>query len=363
VSVYKAVWPLIRQLDPETAHKLTLRLLSIGAHGVWPRSADDASLRTEVCGLRFPNPVGLAAGFDKDGVAPSGVLALGFGFIELGTVTPRPQAGNPRPRLFRLAEDRAVINRLGFNNKGAEALAARLFRDRPPGIIGINIGANRDSADRVADYISAFDTVAPCADYITINISSPNTKGLRELQRKSELHELITRLQGARDAGARALPLLVKIAPDLSPRELDDIVETVLETRIDGLIISNTTIAREGLHSMSAGEEGGLSGVPLFERSTRLLREVYRATHGRVTLVGVGGISSARDAYEKILAGASLVQLYTGLVYEGPGLVTKICQGLASLLKTDGFKHVSEAVGVRSRDPIGQGAGMARSAV
>ncbi len=320
----------------------------MGAGALWPAMAPSPMLRTNALGLSFPSPIGIAAGFDKDGVAAAPLLKLGFGFVELGTVTPRAQSGNEKPRLFRLEQDRAVINRMGFNNQGAPALASRLARHRPPGVIGINIGANKDSADRLADYIAAFHIVSPYADYIAANISSPNTKGLRDLQRGSELRDLIARLQTARAESARALPLLVKIAPDLQSRELDDVIRISLEAKLDGLIISNTTIGgRAGLKGSYAAEKGGLSGVPLFRRSTDMLAEVRRQAGPALTLIGVGGIASARDAYEKIQAGASLIELYTGLVYEGPGLVRKIAQGLVKLLKSDGLRNISEAVGVR----------------
>ena len=346
--IYRALWPIIRLLDAESAHHLTLRILNIGAGALWRAGRTPASLRSTVLNLDFPNPIGIAAGFDKDGVAATPLLKLGFGFIELGTVTPHPQAGNPQPRLFRLTEDRAVINRMGFNNHGAQALVARLARYRPNGIIGINVGANKDSTDRLADYVTAFHAVAPYADYIAANISSPNTRGLRDLQRGAELRDLIARLQEARASSARALPLFVKIAPDLEPRELDDVIRISLEARLEGLIISNTTIGgRAGLKGPYAEEKGGLSGAPLFRRSTDMLAEVRRQSNGRLTLIGVGGVASARDAYEKILSGASLVQLYTGLVYEGPGLIRRIKEGLAELLKADGFATISAAVGAR----------------
>ena len=345
MSLYGAIWPFIRSLDPEDAHRLTLRALTMGAGRLWLPPREAPELAIDVLGLRFPNPVGIAAGFDKDGIAASALLNLGFGFIELGTVTPRPQAGNPKPRLFRLEVEKAVINRMGFNNRGAEALAARLARRRPGGIIGINIGANKDSIDRIADYEKAYITVAPYADYIAVNVSSPNTVGLRGLQERNELRELITRLQVARERGARALPLLVKIAPDLDAKGVLDVVEIAAETGLDGLIISNTTIDRAGLHGPHAEEQGGLSGVPLFQRSTAMLADVFRMTKGALPLIGVGGIASPRDAYDKILAGASLVQLYTGLVYQGPGLIGRIRAGLVGFLRSDGYARLSDAIG------------------
>jgi len=348
MSLYRLVWPLLSRLDPEAAHRLTIRMLKSGAGALWPARRDPPALHLCALGLDFPNPIGIAAGFDKDGEVAGPLLKLGFGFVEAGTVTPRAQEGNARPRLFRLAEDRAVINRMGFNNRGAPALAARLGRARPPGIIGINIGANRQSSDFAADYVTAFDYVAPYADYIAINVSSPNTAGLRGLQERGPLVDLLARLNGVRTQAARPLPILLKIAPDLDAPGLETIVEVALGAGIAGLIVANTTVGgRAGLKSAHAAETGGLSGAPLFRRSTDALAEVARLAAGRLTLVGAGGVFSARDAYEKILCGASLVQLYTALVYEGPGLVARIKQGLAELLAADGFSNVREAIGAR----------------
>jgi dihydroorotate dehydrogenase len=353
MGIYRtAIWPFLRKIDSERAHRLTLRTLGMAAGPLSLARRSDSSLPIDTLGLHFSNPIGIAAGFDKDGEAPSGLLALGFGFIELGTVTPRAQSGNPQPRLFRLEADRAVINRMGFNNQGADVLAARLGHRRPNGIIGINIGANKDSADRIADYVSAFRSVSPYADYITVNISSPNTPGLRALQDRGEMRALVVGLQDARAAGARALPLLAKIAPDLDAGALADIAEVAMETKLDGLIVSNTTIGgRAGLHGPHADQSGGLSGAPLFRRSTEVLAEVYRLTGDAMPLIGVGGIASAGDAYEKILAGASLVQLYTALVYEGPGLVRRIQSGLSALVKADGFTALRDAVGAKAKLP------------
>lgn len=348
MSLYRALWPAISALDPEAAHLLSLRALQLGAGALWATRSDPPSLRIRVAGMRFGNPIGVAAGYDKDGEVAGPLLKLGFGHVEIGTVTPRPQAGNPPPRLFRLSEDRAIINRMGFNNGGAAALALRLGRSRPEGIIGISIGANRDSADMAGDYVTAFDYVAPYADYIALNVSSPNTSGLRRLQERERLGDLLARLGEARAKAARALPVFLKISPDIDAPGLEAIVEAAVGARLAGLIVSNTTAGeRAGLKSAHAAEAGGLSGAPLFRRSTECLTEARRLAGARLALIGVGGVSSARDAYEKILAGASLVQLYTGLVYQGPGLLREIKKGLAKLLASDGFADVSEAVGAR----------------
>jgi dihydroorotate dehydrogenase len=342
---------LLRLLPPEAAHDLTLRALAAGLVPA-PHETPDPLLRTTLWDRDFPNPIGLAAGFDKNALVPDAMLALGFGFVEIGSVTPLPQPGNPRPRIFRLAEDGAVINRLGFNNEGIAAVAARLAA-RPPerrrnGIVGANIGKNRDALDAVADYEAGITAFAPLADYLVVNVSSPNTPGLRELQRRREVSVLIERLLAARHAATpeRPPPLLVKIAPDLTEEERADLADVALTSGIDGLIVSNTTVARPpGLRGGNAHEPGGLSGKPLFAPSTALLAEMHRRTRGRVTLIGVGGVASGADAYAKIRAGASLVQLYTGLVYQGPGLVARIKSELAALLRRDGFASVADAVG------------------
>ena len=335
----------LRLLPAETAHNATLALTGM-ASPLLPRApADDPRLAVTALGLSFPNPVGLAAGFDKNASVPGAMAKLGFGFVECGTVTPRPQAGNPRPRLFRLAPDRAVINRMGFNNQGMAA-AARNFATRPArGIVGINIGANKDSPDRVDDYARAFDVLGPLADYVTVNVSSPNTPDLRGLQNRDELSRLLGTLTEAREKKPVLIPILLKIAPDLDGLALDDIAAVVLASGIEGLIVSNTTVARPHLKSAHANEAGGLSGKPLFASSTDILRQMRRRVGHRVLLVGVGGIGSGADAYAKIRAGASLVQLYTALVYEGPGLVTRIKRELAALLARDGFASVADAVG------------------
>jgi dihydroorotate dehydrogenase len=351
VGWYSLVGPLLRALPPEAAHDLTVRVLELGL--VPGRAApDQPRLGVRLWGHVFPNPLGLAAGFDKDARAFPTMLRLGFGFVEVGSVTPRPQVGNPKPRLFRLTEDRAVINRLGFNNQGLEAVGARLRRWRQSGaagIVGANIGINRDSADPAADYARGVAGLAGLADYLVINVSSPNTPGLRALQDRGPLLEIIARAQEARleATGGPQPPLLLKIAPDLTEEDKRDIAAVALETAIDGLIVGNTTVARPpGLRGRHAGEAGGLSGKPLFAPSTAVLREMYRLTGGRLPLIGVGGVSDGREAYAKIRAGASLVQLYTALAYEGPGLVRRLKRDLAACLRADGFAAVAEAVGV-----------------
>ncbi len=350
------MWALHR-LDPETAHGLTIRLLKIRAAGTAP--PDDPALATRICGLSFPNPVGLAAGFDKNAEVPDAMLGLGFGFAEVGTLTPRPQAGNPKPRIFRLTPDRAIINRLGFNNQGLAAAVDRLAARRGrPGIVGVNLGANKDSADRVEDYVTGLRQVAGFADYVTINISSPNTPGLRGLQDKQAVDRLLARLLAARAevAAPATLPLFLKVAPDLEAEERRAIAEVAVNRGLDGLIVSNTTITRPaGLCSPLARESGGLSGAPLFALSTDVLRDFYRLTEGRLPLIGVGGIGSGRDAYEKIRAGASLVQLYTALTFHGPGLIQELKRELAALVKRDGFAQLGEAVGADHRAPARNG--------
>jgi dihydroorotate dehydrogenase len=321
--------------------------------GFYTSGADDPILETRLWGRRFPNPIGMAAGYDKNAEAYRALLRLGFGFAEVGSVTPRPQPGNPKPRLFRLTEDRAVINRMGFNNDGVDAVARRLeSRGRLAGPLGINLGKNKDSADAAADYVRGVQVLARHADYLVVNVSSPNTPGLRALQGREPLAALIEAVQRARREAVPEAPppLLVKIAPDLQPEDRQDIAAVALESGIDGLIVSNTTIARPpGLRSRYRSEVGGLSGVPLFQPSTELLAEMYRLTHGRLALVGVGGVASGADAYAKIRAGASLVQLYSALVYEGPGLVGRIKRELAQALRRDGFSSVAQAVGAGLR--------------
>jgi dihydroorotate dehydrogenase len=345
-ALFPLARPVLSGLDPEFAHGLTIAALRM-VNRTPSQVADDPRLRVKVLGLDFANPVGLAAGFDKNADVTEAMLSMGFGFVEAGTVTPRPQEGNPKPRIFRLSGDRAVINRLGFNNRGLEAARARLFAVQGrPGIRGVNIGANKDAADRVADYVKGLTALGPLASYVTVNISSPNTPGLRGLQNKSELETLLGALVETREKLPRRIPLLLKIAPDLDDQACADIAETVLAKAIDGLIVSNTTIARPSLlTSADAKETGGLSGKPLFAPSTEILRKMRKLTQGRLTLIGVGGISSGADAYAKIRAGATLVQLYTALTYDGPGLVARIKRDLLACLERDGYKHVSEAVG------------------
>jgi len=349
MTLFDLAMPAMRCLDPETAHRLTVRTLAAG-FGPVDRSPVPAGLGQRVFGLDFPHPVCLAAGFDKSAECWRALLRLGVGAVEVGTVTPRPQAGNPRPRLFRLPEDRAAINRNGFNNDGLEAAAARLARRDPrSGIVGINIGANKDTADPVDDYAYGMRMLAPLADYVTINVSSPNTPGLRDLQGEGQLGRLLTAaLQARREAcGEIAPPVLLKIAPDLADGQLEAIVGTAVERGIDGLIVSNTTIARpESLQSTARGETGGLSGRPLFGPSTRVLARAYRVAAGRLPLVGVGGIEDGATAYAKIRAGARLVQLYTALVYKGPGLFHRIRDELARLMAADGLTRIEDAVGL-----------------
>ena len=343
---FRLVRPLLFKLEAENAHRLTLNML----RGVpmLPAEPDPPMLRSTVAGLRFDNPVGIAAGFDKNAEALNPLLRVGFGFVEAGTVTPRPQPGNPKPRLFRLVEDEAVINRLGFNNDGLDH-AMDKFRERawhrgPRGIVGVNIGANKDSSDRIGDYAIGVERAAPFVDYIAVNISSPNTPGLRALQSKAELDELLGRVMAAR--GHRKTPIFLKVAPDVTDSDIADIAVAVVAAGVDALIVSNTTIDRPaGLRSRHAGETGGLSGRPLMAPSTEVLRAFRKATVGAIPLIGVGGIASAEDAYAKIRAGASLVQLYTALIYQGPGLIGDIKAGLVRLLRADGFDRIDQAVG------------------
>lgn len=343
-----AVARALRRLDPERAHRLTVRMM---AAGLGPRLASpvDPRLKCVVAGIAFPNPIGLAAGFDKNAECPDAMLDLGFGFVEVGAVTPRPQAGNDRPRVFRLREDRAVINRYGFNNDGLDRVARRLAARRKRGVVGVNLGANKDSADRSGDYVAGVTRLEGLVDFYTVNISSPNTPGLRALQDKAALDELLTRVLAARNALAKKAPVFLKVAPDLSDEDKADIAEVARRLKIDALIVSNTTIARPpDLKSRHAAEKGGLSGVPLFAPSTRLLAEFHGVLGGALPLIGVGGVSTAQQAYEKILAGASLVQLYTALVFEGPGLVPRMLKELPALLASDGFATVSHAVGAKA---------------
>lgn len=348
MDYYSLLGPLARMLPAETAHEAAIFALK---NSLIPPKVPfhHPALHTQCFGLSFANPVGLAAGFDKNAEALRALVAQGFGFVEAGTVTPLPQPGNPSPRLFRLEEDGAVINRLGFNNKGVHVFAENLRKHKTSGIVGANIGKNKDSLDALYDYSRTLESVYPFADYIVVNISSPNTVGLRDLQQKSALSELMQLITKKRDELAKVSvrkPVLYKIAPDLQPQDKEDIVEVALAHHVDGLIVSNTTVTRpSSLKNTSAHEKGGLSGKPLFALATDTLRDVYRLSGGNIPLIGVGGISSAEDAYEKIRAGASLVQLYTALVYQGFGLVSQINEGLVKLLERDGFKTIGEAVG------------------
>jgi dihydroorotate dehydrogenase len=336
----------LRSLDPEDAHRLAIRGLKLGLGPV--AGPDDPILAGELAGLPLPNVVGLAPGFDKDAEVFAPMLRAGFGFVECGTVTPLAQAGNPRPRLFRLSEDRAVINRMGFNNHGLEPFAARLAR-RGPGVVGANIGANKDAADRIEDYVAGLRRLWGLASYFTINISSPNTPGLRALQTKAALEELLGRLAQARDAlpAVGRVPMFLKVAPDLEDGEVETIVETVIAHGLAGIMVSNTTVTRPALASRSRGEAGGLSGAPLKALSTQVLRRFAAASAGRLALVGVGGIASGADAYERVRAGACAVQLYSALVFEGPALVTRIKRDLAARLRADGFASVQAAIGAK----------------
>ena len=347
-DLYPLIRPLLRALPAEAAHRLTLHALALGLGGLvaGPVDPDPPSLQQTLWGRDFPNPVGIAAGFDKDARVPDALLRLGFGFAETGTVTPHPQPGNPKPRIFRLYEDAAVINRMGFNSQGLAPTLARLGARPRVGVVGVNLGKNRDSTDAAADYLEGVRRVGRLADYFVINVSSPNTPGLRDLQRRDILDDLLRRLVTMRDEVAPGTPLLVKIAPDLSPEERVDIAAVAVPSGIDGIVISNTSVARlPSLKSPAASEQGGLSGKPLFAPSTALLGEIYRLTGGKLPLIGVGGIASADDAYVKIRAGASLVQLYTALVFQGPALIGRIKRGLADRLRRDGFASIAQAVG------------------
>ncbi|MFA7602261.1 MAG: quinone-dependent dihydroorotate dehydrogenase [Novosphingobium sp.] len=340
--LYALLRPALFRLDAERAHGLALRALKLMPRG--RRARPGGPLAVEVAGIAFPNPLGMAAGFDKDGEAPDALLGLGFGFAEVGSITPLPQAGNPRPRLFRLEEDRAVINRMGFNNLGAAVAAGRLrARAGRPGVVGINIGANKDSADRIADYAMMARLMAPLAAYLTVNISSPNTPGLRALQDESALTELLDAVLAAR--GTPGPPVFLKVAPDLEPADIDAIARIAIDKRLGALIVSNTTISRPPLSSPLADQGGGLSGAPLRDLAQQRLRDFRKATGGELPLVGVGGIATAEDAWARIRAGASLVQLYTAMVYAGPGIAATIVRGLEELMRRDGFASIAEAVG------------------
>jgi dihydroorotate dehydrogenase len=339
--MYRLLRPLIFALDAEAAHRATINALTLLPPRRSPEFAD--SLAIEVAGLRFPSPIGLAAGFDKDAEVPDAMLGLGFGFVEVGTVTPRPQKGNPKPRLFRLAEDQAVINRMGFNNQGQSAALKRLKKRERRGIVGVNIGANKDSPDRIADYVAGVKAMSGVADYLTVNISSPNTPGLRGLQDKAALTELLGAVCDARSASGP--PVFLKVAPDLAANDPERIVRAAIDHGIDAVIVANTTVSRPPLKSRFAGEVGGLSGDPLRSLALNALRAFRAASGGAIPLIAAGGIASADDAWDRIRAGASLVQLYSALVYEGPGLARRIANGLAERLHANGLASLSEAVG------------------
>ena len=342
---------LLLAFDPERAHDLAIKTLELG---LYPRNdgPDDKRLAQTLFGLDFLNPIGMAAGFDKNARVPHQLIDMGFGFAEVGTLTPQPQAGNPAPRVFRSQADRAIVNRLGFNNEGQVAALARLKKDRPRGIVGVNLGANRDSKDRVADYVAGVERMAPVASYFTINISSPNTPGLRDLQAPRKLDDLLSKVQRARAGlGAKPPALLVKLAPDLADADLPEAVAVIEANGVDGIIISNTTLARDNLRDHSLiREAGGLSGRPAFVRTTRMLARVYQITEGRLPLVGVGGIDSGDTALAKIEAGASLIQLYTGLVFEGPGLIGRIKQALVNAMAGEACETLQPLIGRRASE-------------
>ncbi|MEP5937715.1 MAG: quinone-dependent dihydroorotate dehydrogenase [Erythrobacter sp.] len=352
--VFQLLRPALFAIDSEKAHRLAVESLKLSP---FKQPAKFGALSVKVAGIRFPNPVGVAAGFDKDAEVPDALLGLGFGFTEAGSITPRPQAGNPKPRLFRLVEDRAVINRMGFNNAGSQRALERLERRKGrPGILGINIGANKDSSDRIADYAKMTRLMAPHATYLAVNISSPNTPGLRALQDEAALTDLLDAVVAARaEACVQVVaedntktsppPIFLKVAPDLEPADVDAIARIALDKELGALIVSNTTISRPELRSHHASETGGLSGKPLCDLALQRVRDFRQATGGSIPLVGVGGISSAEDAWARIKAGASLVQIYSAMVYEGPTLGGRIARGIERLMKRDGFSTIAEAVG------------------
>lgn len=347
VTPYSLLRPLIFRIPAEPAHRLTIRALAINPPS--GRLAPTPNLAQRIAGIAFPNPLGMAPGFDKNAEVPDAMLGLGFGFVEVGTVTPLPQEGNPKPRLFRLIEDRAVINRMGFNNEGAQAVTHRLIRRREtgkhglPGIVGVNIGANKDSADRIADYAQMTRLMAPLASYLTVNISSPNTPGLRALQDEGALSALLDGVIEAR--GNMNVPIFLKLAPDLEPSDIDAICRIALEKRLAALIVSNTTITRPALRSAHAGEAGGLSGEPLRELALQRLRDFRKASGGAIPLIGVGGIATVDDAWARIRAGASLIQIYSAMVFEGPGLARRLVAGLERKVREAGMTSIAEAVG------------------
>lgn len=334
----------LRCIDPETSHGLAIRAMQMGVANA-PGTLTSSRLATTVAGLNLPNPIGLAAGFDKNATALDGLAKSGFGFVEVGAATPRAQPGNPKPRLFRLREDQAAINRFGFNNDGMQAIAARLSNRPKDAIIGLNLGANKDSNDRADDFAKVLAHCGNHVDFATVNVSSPNTEKLRDLQGKAALAALLSGVMETRATLKRPIPVFLKIAPDLNEHELAEIAEAAQEAKLDAIISTNTTLSRDGLHSANRDQAGGLSGKPLFEKSTRVLAQLSKLTDGAMPLIGVGGVSSPEDAYAKICAGASAVQLYTALVYGGLSLAEDIILGLDQLLKTDGHATVADAVG------------------
>ncbi|HEX6001416.1 MAG TPA: quinone-dependent dihydroorotate dehydrogenase [Hyphomicrobiaceae bacterium] len=356
-TLYDLARPLLFGLDPEQAHELTLKALEAG---IYPRpsTAENPALRVTAWGLEFPNPLGMAAGYDKDARVPDSLLGMGFGHVEVGTLTPNPQAGNPRPRLFRLVRDRGLVNRLGFNNGGHAAALARLRRRSAGGIVGVNIGANRDAADRMADYVAGVRAFNDVASYFTINVSSPNTPGLRDLQAPAALDELLARVLEARQtlvaAGAPRRPLVVKLAPDIAAADLEPIAGVLVKRGVDGIAVSNTTLSRDGLTEAAlAREAGGLSGRPLHRRSTAMLARTYLLTQGRIPLIGIGGIDSGRAAIAKLEAGATLLQLYTGLIYEGPALIARIKSDIVAYLRRERLADIRAATGRRAEELAG----------
>jgi dihydroorotate dehydrogenase len=349
MSYYNILQPLLFSLPEEIAHNLVIQALK---YGLVPQQFEvpSSKLKTKLFGLNFKNPVGLAAGFDKNGSCIKPLIKQGLGFVEVGTATPLPQPGNPKPRLFRLKEDKAIINKMGFNNKGIDRLSRNIFLNQTSGIVGANIGKNKDSENAINDYLIGLEKIFSVADYITINISSPNTPGLRDLQGKEQLDDLLKNINEKREELSvkfrQNTPILLKIAPDMDEKSLGQIIESVFDHNIDGMIISNTTIGqRDNLKSKNADKDGGLSGKPLFQPSTEMLKTAYKISEGKIPLIGVGGISSGEEAYEKIKSGASLVQLYTALIYNGFDLITEINMTLLKLLKRDGLSNISEAVG------------------
>lgn len=335
----------LHRLDPERAHTLSLMALRAGLVAT-PGAFTSSRLKTTIAGLALDNPIGLAAGYDKNAAAIAPLQQSGFGFIELGAATPRPQPGNPKPRLFRLTEDRAAINRFGFNNDGADVIATRLATRKAGGVVGLNLGANKDSVDRAADYVQVLKTCGPHVDFVTVNVSSPNTEKLRDLQGAAALSALLEGVMRARQEYTQHLPVFLKIAPDLTVAEISEIADVATTARVDAIIATNTTLNRDGLKSADRAQAGGLSGAPLFERSTRVLALLAQHVPANMPLIGVGGISSAHDAYTKIKAGASAVQLYTAMVFQGLSLVSEMAKQLDELLAADGFENVSQAVGI-----------------